>query len=401
MAFMPPSVPARHLILSVAFVALTALPAAAQNFMEDRDYWYKPAVFPGRSDLSKHPYGADKAKGLVIWNHGYSPDKLAPEKVPPVMQYFAEAGWDSYHLQRHPIIGVSKGKSVAGATHDLTTPLILHVLEQPAVRAYSRIVLMGQSRGAFATIHVGSLKPKIHGILPLSPAAFGDAGKSREWRQNDTYIRELWEKYKDSGILVAAGFFTGDDWFETQQPNVRGPYAEKRLTELGIPNFIINQPAYYDMQGHGGGQSWEFARRFGPCLQQFFETGQKPSCSEETAATALTYGIKLPKLATDGAFTGLWQGTWHNGRFIAISIWKHSNGLYEATYMSGKGVNGDKPEHTKMPLVQQGDELVRDHNIEFRFRRDGTDRLQVVRIDRSKPSEAGPRPVYFTRAKRS
>jgi hypothetical protein len=400
MALMATSVLARHLILSVAFVALAALPAAAQNFMEDRDYWYKPAVFPGRSDLSKHPYGADKAKGLVIWNHGYSPDKLAPEKVPPVMQYFAEAGWDSYHLQRHPIIGVSKGKSVAGATHDLTTPLILHVLEQPAVRAYSRIVLMGQSRGAFATIHVGSLKPKIHGILPLSPAAFGDAGKSREWRQNDTYIRELWEKYKDSGILVAAGFFSGDDWFETQQPNVRGPYAEKRLTELGVANFIINQPTYQDMQGHGGGQSWEFARRYGPCLQHFFETGQKPSCSEENAATAATYGIKLPKIAVNGRFTGLWQGTWHNGRFIAISIWRHSNGSYEATYMSGAGVNGDKPEHTKMPLVQQGDELVRDHNIEFRFRPEG-DRLQVTRIDRSKPSEAGPRPVYFTRARRS
>lgn len=372
----------RHLGLTVAFLlAVCTAPVAAQNFTEERDYWYKPAVFPGRSDLSKHPYGPGKAKGLVIWNHGYSPDKLAPEKVPPVMQYFAEAGWDSYHLQRHPIIGVSKGKPIAGATQDLTTPLILHVLERPEVRAYSRIILMGQSRGAFAAIHTGSLKPKIHGILPLSPAAFGDAGKSKEWRQNDTYIRELWEKYKDSGILVAAGFFSGDDWFETQQPNVRGPYAEKRLTELGVANFIINQPTYHDMQGHGGGQSWEFARRFGPCLQQFFETGQKPSCSETDRNTATTFRIKLPKLPKHDGYSGLWLGTWTNGRLAAAVIEPGENGNYKGVYRTGLGVNGDRPEDNSWLLTREGDGLVRtrthENNAGIRLSLLDNERLQV------------------------
>lgn len=356
-------------------------PVLAQNFVADRDYWFNPAVFPGRTDLSKHPYGPAKAKGLVIWNHGYSPDKLAPEKVPPVMQYFAEAGWDSYHLQRHPIIGVGKGKAVAGATHDLTTPLILHMLEQPAVRAYSRILLMGQSRGAFATIQTGSLKPKIHGILPLSPAGFGDAGKSAEWRQNDTYIRELWEGYKNSGILVAAGFFSGDDWFETQQPNVRGPYAEKRLTELGVANFIINQPAYHDMQGHGGGQSWEFARRFGPCLQQFFETGQKPSCGEADRNTATTFRIRLPKLPAQDGYSGLWQGTWTNGRFAAAVIEPAENGSFKGVYRTGLGVNGDRPDDNNWILLRDGDRLVRtrtsENNAGIRLSLLDSERLQV------------------------
>lgn len=382
MTLLPQRVLPRRFGLTLAFAAvLIAAPAGAQNFLEERDYWYKPAIFPGRADLSKHPYGPDKAKGLVIWNHGYSPDKLAPEKVPPVMQYFAEAGWDSYHLQRHPIIGVGKGKAVAGATQDLTTPLILHVLEQPQARAYSRIILMGQSRGAFATIQTGSLKPKIHGILPLSPAAFGDAGKSREWRQNDTYIRGLWEKYKDSGILVAAGFFTGDDWFETQQPNVRGPYAEQRLTELGMANFIINQPGYHDMQGHGGGQSWEFARRFGPCLQYFFETGQKPSCLETDRNTATTFRIKLPKLPAQDGYSGLWQGTWTNGRFAAAVIERDDKGDYKGTYRTGLGVNGDKPDDNAWRLVREGDKLVRtrthENNAGIRLSLLDSERLQV------------------------
>ncbi len=367
--------------LALALLMVLCSSAMAQNFAEERDYWFNPAVFPGRSDLSKHPYGPAKAKGLVIWNHGYSPDKLAPEKVPPVMQYFAEAGWDSYHLQRHPIIGLSKGKAVAGATHDLTTPLILHVLELPAVRAYSRIILMGQSRGAFAAIHAGSLKPKIHGILPLSPAAFGDAGKSREWRQNDTYIRELWEKYKDSGILVAAGFFTGDDWFETQQPNVRGPYAEKRLTELGVSNYIINQPGYHDMQGHGGGQSWEFARRYGPCLQHFFETGKKPSCSETDKAMAATFRIKLPKLPTPDGYSGLWLGTWTNGRVAAAVIEPDDNGGYKGVYRTGLGVNGDKPDDNAWLLMREGDRLIRrrthENNAGIRLSLLNSEQLQV------------------------
>lgn len=365
------------------FTTVCAGPSAAQNFLEDRDYWYKPAVFPGRSDLSKHPYGAHKAKGLVIWNHGYSPDKLAPEKVPPVMQYFAEAGWDSYHLQRHPIIGATRSRSMTGAAapNDLSTPLILQVLEKPEVRAYSRIILMGQSRGAFATIHVGSLKPKIHGILPLSPAGFGDAGKSQEWRQNDTYIREFWEKYRHSGILVAAGFFSGDDWFETQQPNVRGPYAEKRLTELGVANFIINQPDYHDMQGHGGGQSWEFARRFGPCLQHFFETVQKPSCGETDRKTAATFRIKLPKLPKHDGYSGLWLGTWTNGRLAAAVIEPGENGAYKGTYRTGLGVNGDRPEDNSWFLVREGDGLVRtrthENNAGIRLSLLDAERLQV------------------------
>jgi len=79
--------------LALALLLAIPGPAIAQTFTEERDYWFNPAVFPGRSDLGKHPYGPAKAKGLVIWNQGYSPDKLAPEKVPPVMQYFAQDGY--------------------------------------------------------------------------------------------------------------------------------------------------------------------------------------------------------------------------------------------------------------------------------------------------------------------
>jgi hypothetical protein len=380
--------------------ALAAAAAVAQDFIEDRDYWMKPAVFPGRSDLSHHPMGPQKAKGLVIWNHGYNPDKMAPEKVPPVMQYFAETGWDAYHLQRHSLIGIGRGRRYVGGSNDLTTPLILHVLERAEIKAYARIVLMGQSRGAYAVINIGSFRPKVTGILPLAPAAFGDAGKSNDWRQNDFYIRELWETFKDSGIRVAAGFFTDDDWFERQQPHVRGPYARKRLTELGVANFIVNQPDYYDMQGHGGGQSWEFARRFGPCLEYFFDTGKSPSCVEHDATTAAIYRIRLPSLPSPDGFTGLWQGTWKNGRFYSLVLQPDAGGKYKGSYHAGLGVNGDKPETTTWSLVKDGNALVRErthqNNAHFRLSLQEPDRLQVDWL-----SSKGDRPttVIFSRAR--
>lgn len=380
--------------------ALIARPVYGQSFIEGNHYWFEPAVFPGKSDLSRHPYGPAKAKGLVIWNHGYDPGKLAPEKVPPIMQYFAEAGWDAYHLQRHSIIGVGRGRSVAGSSNDLTAPLILHVLEKAEVNAYSRIVLMGQSRGGFAVIQAGAYKPRITAILPLSPAGFGDAGKTSEWRQNDTFIRNLWEDYKDSGIRVAAGFFTGDPWYEEQHSHVRGPYARQRLTELGVPNFIIDQPEHPKMQGHGGGQSWEFARRFGPCIEHFFETGNSPSCAEADRNTARIFGIKLPQLPAPNGYTGLWQGTWHNGRFIALMIQPPANGQYRAVYRQGLGTNGDTPQSSDWTLSEHDGGLLQQGNtIDFHLKLVAPDRLSIIRIDRNKRSEKNEQPVYFTRAR--
>lgn len=368
-----------------AFMLLTAT-AFAQSFVEGTHYWFEPAVFPGDHAPKDHPRGPDKARGLVIWNGGYDSSKMALEKVPPIVQYFAEAGWDAYNLRRHT--------NVIGGQVPV---VMLHSIERARAMGYRRILLFGQSRGAFASIQTGSYKADILGILPLAPAGFGDYGRSNDWRQNDFYIRTLWEPYKDTGIRVAAGFFTGDDWYETKQPHVRGPYAARRLTELGVPNFIIDQPAYANMQSHFGGLGWEFARRYGPCLDHFFETGRQPSCTETGRASAAVFGIRLPKAvpAADAPFTGLWQGTWKSGRFAAMAIASRAGGL-RAEYLLGKGINGDKPESSAMDLVPAGEAYERPGNITFRFEMEPDDRLKVIRIDRSRPG-AAENSGYFLR----
>jgi hypothetical protein len=355
-------------------LTVTALPAAAQPFIEGTHYWFGPALFPGKKEPKDHPRGPALARGLVIWNGGYDSSRMALEKVPPIVQYFAEAGWDTFNLRRHT--------SVMG---DKVPVLILDVVARAKATGYKRILLFGQSRGAFASIQVGSYKADIHGILPLAPAGFGDYGRSSDWRQNDFYIRSLWDSYKGSRIHVAAGFFTGDDWYETKHPHVRGPYATRRLTELGVPNFIISQPDYPGMSTHSGGTGWEFARRYGPCLDLFFETGKAPPCEDADPATSETFklpAVPLPVIGGTG-FTGIWQGTSSTGRYVRLIIPPMTEGRSEAFYQTGRGVDLDRPGSTKWGLVARDGRLIREADgFEFRIAADGSDKLQVTYVNR-------------------
>lgn len=389
-----------RLLLALSVIPLLSAipaPAQAQNFVEGQHYWLEPAVFPGIAPKG-HPYGPEKAKGLVLWNDGYSGNQAAPEKVPPIIQHFAEAGWDAYNLKRHPLLNDSRGTGSAGYS-DQTPALIMVALEKLKAMGYRRIVPVGQSRGAFAAVQVASYHAEVHGILPLSPAGFGSYIAGAQYVQNDLMLRGLWDKIKGAPILVGAGFFDKDDWFETKSPNVRGPYAEKRLSELGIPNFIVSEPKYTGMSGHGGGASWQFARRYGPCLEAFFDTGKRLPCEDEAADTAASFGIKPVTPTSQDGYAGKWQGTFWNGRFIVLTVLPPEDGIYKAFYQLGRGVNGDKIETSQMAFREKDNRLVRDDPVEFRLEQIDPDRIALQRIDRNKRSEAGEQPAIMVRVR--
>jgi len=360
---------AMRLAVIVIGLACCIQAASAQNFVEGTHYWLEPAEFYGSTPPKDHPRGPQKAKGVVLWNDGYSGSMIAPGKVPPIVQYFAEQGWDAYNLRRHSAFYTQK-----------VSPLVLLGIEKLKAIGYSRIVLMGQSAGAYASIEVGSYRAEITGLLALSPAGFGDYSRSSEWRQNDTYIRTFWDKYKDSNLRVAAGFFSGDDWYETKHPQVRGPYAEKRLTENGIPNFIITEPKYAGMNTHFGGVGWEFARRYGPCLELFFDTGKRPSCEDTDPGMPYLVGIKPPPIPPAGelSFTGQWQGTIALGRFAVLTIPPLSGNQAAATYHLGHGPNAQKASTTPWTMQMHDGQLVSEagrHEFRSRLADDGTLRI--------------------------
>ena len=380
--------------LVLAALLVTAWPAAGQTYTEGQHYWFEAAVFPGNAPKG-HPYGPAKAKGVVIWNDGYSTDRGAPEKVPPLMQALAEAGWDVFNLRRHSVLFMGRDNTVSS---EIAASLILFGIDTLKARGYQRVALSGQSRGAYASILAGAYKAEVTGIMPLSPAGFGDYTRASDWIQNDLAIRAMWEKYAGSPIRVAAGFFSGDDWYETKRPNVRGPYAEKRLTELGVANFIISEPPHVGMSTHFGGTSWQFGRRYGPCVDRFFDTGKRPACDDADPATAATFGIRPAPVDSRDGYAGLWQGTWWNGRFIVLSVRPPENGIYKVAYQLGHGVNGDKVESTELSFTEKGGMLVRDHTVEFRLQLNGDGTLAVSRIERNKRSEESEKPSRFVRA---
>ena len=351
--------------------AVAAVPVQAQNLVEGTHYWLEPAAFRGAppDDALR---GAGKAKGAVIWNDGYDPERNPSETVPPIVRYFAEAGWDAFNLGRH-----------SGFTTQRISPLILLAIDKVKAKGYRRIVLIGHSAGAFAGIEVGSYQPDITGILSLAPAGYGDYGRSSDWRQNDFVLRRMWDAYEDSPLRVAAGFFSGDDWYETKEPHVRGPYASRRLGELGVAHFIIDQPEYSGMKTHFGGVGPEFARRFGPCLEHFFDTGERPSCSDGDPVTAALFGITPPPVPpVDGAsFAGQWQGTIATGRFVVLTIPPLSGSRSTAIYQTGHGIGEDKAETAKWALSPRDGMLVREGKFEFRLRIEGSDSLKITYAD--------------------
>lgn len=353
--------------------------ATAQNFEEGKHYWLEPAEFYGSAPPKDHPRGPQKAKGVVLWNDGYNGSKIAPGKVPPIVQYFAEAGWDAYNLRRHSAFYTQK-----------VSPLVLLGIERLKAMGYSRIVLMGQSAGAYASIEVGSYRAEITGLLALSPAGFGSYTCCNDWRQNDSYIRTFWDKYKDSNLRVAAGFFTDDDWYETKHPKVRGPYAEKRLSENGVPNFIVTEPKYAGMTTHFGGVGWQFARRYGPCLEVFFDTGRRPSCEDTIPGTAATFNIRpiqIPRAIDDG-YTGQWQGTLTAGNFVVLTLPPLTNGTVLATYQVGTGVNKEQPRNVVWTLLpQEGRLAAKDKDYEIRVYPERDGNLKLTYIVNTTPAE--------------
>ncbi len=361
------------IVLAVALgQALAAGAARAQNFVEGQHYWLEPVASPG-APPGERLRGADRAKGAVIWNDGYDPERNPSEAVPPIVRYFADAGWDAFNLARHTVLST-----------DRISPLILLAIDRVKAKGYRRIVLIGHSAGAFAGIQAGSYRPDITGILSLAPAGFGDYGRGRDWRQNDFMLRKMWDSYEGSPLRVAAGFFNGDDWYETKEPHLRGPYAKRRLSELGVANFIIDQPDYPGMSTHFGGVGPEFARRFAPCLEHFLDTGERPACEDGDPRTAALFGIAPPPApaADDAGFAGRWQGTIATGRFVVLTI-PPSDGSRKvaATYQTGRGVDGEGPETTRWSLLSRDGMLVREGKFEFRLRLTEASVLKITYAD--------------------
>jgi dienelactone hydrolase len=197
--------------------------------------------------------GPTHAKGAVIWSHGRSvetEDSRAP--TPDYIAAFRAAGWDTFRLNRLRIVDTlaASGAALAG--------------EADALKAmgYRRVVLAGQSFGAFISLIAAGQTATVDAVIATAPAAFGNAQSNPAgYGLNATRLYDLLAGVRKA--RVALFFFDGDVF----DPGGRGAVADRILAERHLAHLVVDRPT--QLKTHWAASGSGFATRFAPCLAAF------------------------------------------------------------------------------------------------------------------------------------
>ena len=146
--------------------------------------------------------GPERAVGAVVWNHGRSldtEDYKAP--TPPYLRALRDSGWDVLRFDR-----LRDGDTLSASSRRLT-----EIASDLKRRGYHRIVLAGQSFGAFLALMAADDSDDVDAVVATAPAAFGDfQGYYDTWHLNATRLYPLLERLRRARVMLF--FFHGDDF---------------------------------------------------------------------------------------------------------------------------------------------------------------------------------------------
>ncbi|WP_029010472.1 alpha/beta hydrolase [Azospirillum halopraeferens] len=351
----------------------TALPAAAQI-----------RLVPAYGDASLR--GPARAAGVVVWSHGRSvesEDSEAP--TPAYLKALGEAGWDVYRLDRMRVSDTLGNSAQALAGH----------AEALRARGYRRVVLTGQSFGAFISLIAAGRTDAADAVIGTAPAAYGNFTEAYDtYREN---ARQLWRLLRGvRSARVMLFFFHGDDF----DPGGRGDVARAILVERGLHHLVVDQPAA--LTGHGAANTGLFVRRFAGCIVRFAEAAPRPDdppCdaawgrtpSDTFLQAALPGSSRAPALPdpSAGQFLGRWYGAYVNGREVLLNVERVAGNRVEAEYVLGPGIDPDQRfERVRRTGRLEDNRIVFDEPgrnvLRYRLRHDG--RLAATWEDRNGPS---------------
>src|SRR5246127_959826 len=199
--------------------------------------------------------GPERSKGVIVWNHGRSltvEDSESP--TPPFLRVLREGGWDALRFDRP-----RDGDTLI----DSTRRLVDHVAELKH-KGYRRVVLAGQSFGAFLALMAANASDDVDAVVATAPAAFGSFDEFYEsWRLNAIRLYPLLERVKRARVMLF--YFHGDDF----DPGGRGEHSRAILAARQIGYSVIDQPAF--LAGHWASSTGLFLRRFGSCIRDFLD----------------------------------------------------------------------------------------------------------------------------------
>src|SRR3954447_5528224 len=232
----------RAAVLALAF-GLAASGHAAETFKLEPVYQDQKLLGPGA------------AKGAIIWNHGRSvstEDSLSPS--PYYMSLLQEGGWDAYRFNR-----LREGDTLQDSSRALVRQV--HELRE---RGYQKVVLAGQSFGAFISVMAADQSDEIYAVVATAPAAYGSYSEFYDsFRRNATNFYPLLERVQRARVMLF--FFHGDDF----DPGGRGDRAREILRSRNIAHMVVDQPPF--LTGHWAASTGLFVRRYGDCIKNFIE----------------------------------------------------------------------------------------------------------------------------------
>ena len=298
--------------------------------------------------------GAERATGVVVWSHGRSMTvEDAEAATPPFLRILRESGWDILRFDR-PRDG------------DTLTDSTRRLIDQVAGlkhKGYHRIVLAGQSFGAFLALMAADASDDVDAVVATAPAAFGSFDEFYgSWRLNAIRLYPLLEQVRRARVMLF--YFHGDDF----DPGGRGERSRAILSEHGLGFAVVDQPAF--LVGHWASSTGLFLRRFGGCIRDFVNAdtlkgelvcqpvwGEAPSAELllpnelfPPRATALVAAPASGPSALDAPTPGrgravhdTWYGFYPNGRELLVAIEAVRGQEVVALYAIGPGIDEDEP----------------------------------------------------------
>ena len=209
------------------------------------------------TDKQYNWYGPAKAKGVLVWLHGYGgkADKPIPDARPQdYVRNFNEAGFDIVRFERSPEVDGHSG---------VMSDILRQTLVEFRLRGWQKIVAAGQSRGGWSSLAALRNPGYADAVIAVSPAAQGTGQKAVEkifvaW---PALIKHLWAPHaRVAFVQFKDDPFAGpEDW--------RADLVDRELRLRVGSLLLINQPIGY--HGHGAGNGKRFADEFGGCLVDF------------------------------------------------------------------------------------------------------------------------------------
>lgn len=302
----------------------------------------------GFCDLTAH--GPGRARGIVIWNHGISGTN-EQYKAPPalVFRLLHARGWDVIKIARNNLGETSRDLSLSRATERTEAEIRAQLR-----RGYRRVVLAGQSFGAYIALETAAGARDVFAAVAMAPGVTVRGGVERI---DPSITERLLQESKAARLALVLP--PGDALFDNR---VRGPGALRILARRGEPFLLVDETATA-ISGHGGGTGGRFALRYGPCLADFLSAESTPGrfvCPEGRegeAARDLVLGGASPRAVPLAAIPAAWapyNGLWYGllgETFVVTGIVQDGSGAPRLLYraLASRSTGG-----LYLPRVEEG-----------------------------------------------